>query len=169
MHDCQTRKSRLFCQSSQRYWCCAHDTTAQSGWWATVWPFRALAGSSCLIIMTIELAAPSLPPPRGVGVSNTLQFAKNCRWGRNVTPPCDCGGGTAKRGPWPAVWPFHVLAGSSCLPVRGTRPAAPSLPPPRSARGGKGQGTSTQGWGNMHTHTCAPMPAYTPIVLYARI
>ena len=52
-----------------------NDTTAQSGRWATVWPFRALAGSSCLPIMTIDTAAPSLPPPRGVGVSNTLQFA----------------------------------------------------------------------------------------------
>ena len=26
--------------------------------------------------MTIDLAAPSLPPPRGVWVSNTLKFAK---------------------------------------------------------------------------------------------
>ena len=142
------------------------DTTAQSGWWATVWPFRALAGSSCLLIMTIDLAAPSLPPPRGVGVSNTLQFAKNCMWGR--TPPCDCGGGTAKRGPWAAVWPFRALAGSSCLPVRAIRPAAPSLPPPRSARGGKGGGTCTRTCVRahaMHVHELW----FTLSVLHARI
>ena len=68
-----------------------NDTTAQSGRWATVWPFRALAGSSCLPIMTIDTAPPSLPPPRGVGVSNTLQFAKNCGWGRS--PACRLWGG----------------------------------------------------------------------------
>ena len=141
-----------------------NDTTAQSGWWATVWPFRALAGSSCLLIMTIDLAAPSLPPPRGVGVSNTLQFANNC-----ALLHVNCGGGTAKRGQWAAVWPFRALAGSSCLPVRAIRPAAPSLPPPRSARVGKGGGTCTR-----TQHTCArPCHVhglwYTPSVLYARI
>ena len=47
--------------------------------------------------MTIDLAAPSLPPPRGVGVSNTLQFAKNCGWGHVLLHVTVGGGHSQKR------------------------------------------------------------------------
>ena len=127
-----------------------NDTTAQSGRWATVWPFRALAGSSCLLIMTIDTAAPSLPPPRGVGVSNTLQFAKNCGWGRTRSCMSTVGGGTAKRGRWAAVWPFRALGGSSRLPVLAIHPAAPR----RATQRGKILSRSHQSRGKRLLTTC---------------
>jgi len=142
-----------------------NDTTAQSGWWATVWPFRALAGSSCLTIMTIDLAAPSLPPPRGVGVSNTLQFAKNCRWQR--TPPCDCGGGHS---------PKRSVGCRLAIP-RASRlitPARPGYSPGGAVTSTTPQRACGQGGVNMHMHSRArPCHVhelwYTPNVLHARI
>ena len=69
-----------------------NDTTAQSGRWATVWPFRALAGSSCLPIMTIDTAAPSLPPPAAWGCPTRCSLPR-IAGGGVLDPACRLWGG----------------------------------------------------------------------------